>query len=159
MAVVSVIDANYKLYIQPFIRVFACMSYVHVDIITIAYNQFREHAVSEMMILSRPEVNIGPWDEEFADIKRGAMAQNWSSKLPLAYWKGNPDVDSPVRTELLKCNDSQAWGAQIMRQVINLHSSLLLLPSLVPNILLFSTWPNCSEQFLRSFIAGLGRGK
>lgn len=158
MAVVSVIDANYKLYIPPFIRVFACMSYVHVDIITIAYNQFREHAVSEMMILSRPEVNIGPWDEEFADIKRGAMAQNWSSKLPIAYWKGNPDVDSSVRTELLKCNDSRAWGAQIMRQVINLHSSLLL-PFSVPNILLFSTWPNCSEQFLRSFIAGLGRGK
>lgn len=63
-----------------------------------------------------PEVNIGPWDEEFRSIKVGSQALKWTKKHPVAYWKGNPDVMSPVRAELLKCNDSRTWGAQIMRQ-------------------------------------------
>ncbi|XP_022970432.1 O-glucosyltransferase rumi homolog [Cucurbita maxima] len=63
-----------------------------------------------------PEVNIRSWGEEFKDIKKSSKSSNWSSKLPRAYWKGNPDVASPVRTELLTCNHSIKWGAQIMRQ-------------------------------------------
>lgn len=62
-------------------------------------------------------MNLRSWSEEFEDIKKGSKKSSWSSKLPLAYWKGNPDVDSPARTELLKCNDTRQWGAQIMRQV------------------------------------------
>ncbi|KAG2673139.1 hypothetical protein I3760_13G075800 [Carya illinoinensis] len=63
-----------------------------------------------------PETNLRPWDEEFRDIKRGSQRISWSKKWPQAYWKGNPDVQSPVRLELLKCNHSRMWGAQIMRQ-------------------------------------------
>lgn len=63
-----------------------------------------------------PEVNIGPWNDEFRAIKRGSQSLSWRKKWPFAYWKGNPDVDSPIRTKLLECNDSRNWGAQIMRQ-------------------------------------------
>jgi len=67
--------------------------------------------------LLRSEINIRPWNEEFPDIKRGSQAVSWIDKIPRAYWKGNPDVSSPIREELLKCNHSRKWGAQIMRQV------------------------------------------
>ncbi|KAG8387916.1 hypothetical protein BUALT_Bualt02G0071100 [Buddleja alternifolia] len=62
------------------------------------------------------EINIGPWDEEFESIKQGSKRRNWARKLPIAYWKGNPDVASPIRMELLQCNDTNLWRAQIMRQ-------------------------------------------
>lgn len=62
-------------------------------------------------------MNLKSWREEFRDIKKGSKNLSWSNKYPRAYWKGNPDVDSPTRTELLKCNHSRMWGAQIMRQV------------------------------------------
>ena len=65
----------------------------------------------------RPEVNIGPWDEEFSDIKKGSRSRSWQRKWPVAYWKGNPDVGATIRTELLTCNHSRLWRAQIMRQV------------------------------------------
>ncbi|KAL5982572.1 hypothetical protein ACLOJK_016646 [Asimina triloba] len=58
----------------------------------------------------------GPWDEEFRSIKVGSQELNWEKKTGTAYWKGNPDVASPVRVDLLKCNDTNAWGAQIFRQ-------------------------------------------
>ncbi|KAG9454007.1 hypothetical protein H6P81_006911 [Aristolochia fimbriata] len=63
-----------------------------------------------------PEVNIGPWDEEYASIKNGSLSRNWGEKHPYAYWKGNPDVQSPVRENLLNCNDTNIWGARILRQ-------------------------------------------
>lgn len=63
-----------------------------------------------------PETNIRPWNEEFPDIKRGSQTESWSRKFPHAYWKGNPDVGSPIRTELLQCNDTRKWGAQILSQ-------------------------------------------
>ena len=73
-------------------------------------------------LLLRSEINIRPWQEEFADIKRGSQAVRWRNKIPRAYWKGNPDVASPIRAELLNCNHSRKWGAQIMRQVgLNYH--------------------------------------
>ncbi|CAL5202517.1 unnamed protein product [Lathyrus oleraceus] len=62
------------------------------------------------------EINIKPWREEFPDIKQGSQAVSWRDRKQLAYWKGNPDVLSPIRTELLNCNDSKAWGAEILRQ-------------------------------------------
>ncbi|KAG2260628.1 hypothetical protein Bca52824_079922 [Brassica carinata] len=62
------------------------------------------------------ETNLRPWDEEFGDIKQGSKRSSWGSKQPRAYWKGNPDVVSPIRIELMKCNHSRLWGAQIMRQ-------------------------------------------
>ncbi|XP_073009738.1 uncharacterized protein [Typha latifolia] len=63
-----------------------------------------------------PEINIKPWAEEFRSIKLGAQAVKWKRKTKTAYWKGNPDVDSPIRMALLSCNDSKKWGAQIIRQ-------------------------------------------
>ncbi|KAM7260380.1 hypothetical protein ACFE04_016121 [Oxalis oulophora] len=63
-----------------------------------------------------PEINIRTWDEEFHDIKKGSKSETWTQKTPLAYWKGNPDVASPLRLSLLECNDTNQWGAQIMRQ-------------------------------------------
>ncbi|KAL7173162.1 hypothetical protein ACSBR2_032601 [Camellia fascicularis] len=65
---------------------------------------------------SWPEINIGPWDEEFNSIKQGSRSRSWRNKWPVAYWKGNPDVASPLREELLTCNHSRLWRAQIMRQ-------------------------------------------
>ncbi|KAJ7959817.1 O-glucosyltransferase rumi-like protein [Quillaja saponaria] len=62
------------------------------------------------------EINIRPWHEEFPDIKEGSKHRRWKNKWPIAYWKGNPDVFSPIRTELMKCNHSRLWGAQILRQ-------------------------------------------
>ncbi|KAL8089533.1 hypothetical protein AgCh_039126 [Apium graveolens] len=62
------------------------------------------------------EVNISPWDEEFKSIKRGANSKSWKKKIPHAYWKGNPDVVSPIRLALLECNDTELWGARIVRQ-------------------------------------------
>ncbi|XP_043687070.1 protein O-glucosyltransferase 1 [Telopea speciosissima] len=62
------------------------------------------------------EVNVRPWDDEFSDIKRGSQVLSWKKKTPRAYWKGNPNVFASIRTELLTCNHSRKWGAQIMRQ-------------------------------------------
>ncbi|KAL1202023.1 hypothetical protein V5N11_014970 [Cardamine amara subsp. amara] len=62
------------------------------------------------------ETNLRPWEEEFGDIKQGSRRSSWDNKQPRAYWKGNPDVVSPIRMELMKCNHSRLWGAQIMRQ-------------------------------------------
>ncbi|KFK43043.1 hypothetical protein AALP_AA1G071000 [Arabis alpina] len=62
------------------------------------------------------ETNLRPWEEEFRDIKQGSRRSSWNNKQPRAYWKGNPDVVSPIRMELVKCNHSRLWGAQIMRQ-------------------------------------------
>ncbi|KAM6578237.1 hypothetical protein CsatB_030074 [Cannabis sativa] len=63
-----------------------------------------------------PETNLNPWDEEFRDIKHGSQKRNWTKKWPRAFWKGNPDVGSTIRTELLNCNHSRKWGAHILRQ-------------------------------------------
>ncbi|XWS74021.1 hypothetical protein CRYUN_Cryun02cG0179700 [Craigia yunnanensis] len=63
-----------------------------------------------------PETNIQPWDEQFKDIKQGSQAQSWTKKLRRAFWKGNPDVEAPIRQELMQCNHSRLWGAQIIRQ-------------------------------------------
>lgn len=78
------------------------------------------------MIMHRPETNIEPWTEEFQAIKLGGQETTWRKKELLAYWKGNPDVGSRVREELLNCNDSKTYRAQIMRQVeLKLHCQFL----------------------------------
>ncbi|RLN28541.1 protein O-glucosyltransferase 1 [Panicum miliaceum] len=63
-----------------------------------------------------PETNIEPWSREFKSIKVGAKATKWVDRVPRAYWKGNPDVASPLRLALLGCNDTNLWRAEIMRQ-------------------------------------------
>lgn len=65
----------------------------------------------------RVEVNLGPWQEEFKNIKKGSLVMSWDKKFPYAYWKGNPDVSSPTREKMVYCNDTKKWGAQILRQV------------------------------------------
>ena len=64
----------------------------------------------------RPETNIEPWSREFKSIKVGAKATKWVDRVPTAFWKGNPDVASPLRLALLGCNDTNLWRAEIMRQ-------------------------------------------
>jgi hypothetical protein len=64
----------------------------------------------------RTETNIEPWDRQFASIKAGANATRWPDRVPTAYWRGNPDVASPLRVALLGCNDTGLWRAEIMRQ-------------------------------------------
>lgn len=66
---------------------------------------------------NRSEIHIDPWNTQFRDIKQGSQAKSWAEKSPVAYWKGNPDVFSPIRTELLQCNDTDRWSAEILRQV------------------------------------------
>ncbi|KAL6594716.1 hypothetical protein ACP70R_048454 [Stipagrostis hirtigluma subsp. patula] len=63
-----------------------------------------------------PETNIEPWNRQFKSIKAGAKATKWKDRVPTAYWKGNPDVASPLRIALLACNDTNLWRAEIMRQ-------------------------------------------
>ncbi|KAL6584600.1 hypothetical protein OROMI_003889 [Orobanche minor] len=63
-----------------------------------------------------PEINIGPWKDDFESIKQDSQKQSWKNKYPYAYWRGNPDVVSEIRQELLMCNDTEQWGAHIMRQ-------------------------------------------
>ncbi|XP_040380340.1 protein O-glucosyltransferase 1 [Oryza brachyantha] len=63
-----------------------------------------------------PETNIEPWSNEFMSIKQGAKATKWQDRVATAYWKGNPDVASPLRVALLGCNDTNLWHAEIMRQ-------------------------------------------
>ncbi|XWS52989.1 hypothetical protein CRYUN_Cryun11dG0119500 [Craigia yunnanensis] len=62
------------------------------------------------------ETNILPWNEQFKDIKQGSQVQSWTKKFCLAFWKGNPDVEAPIRQELMQCNHSRLWGAQIICQ-------------------------------------------
>lgn len=91
---------------------------------------FDAQARTDLLFLEvscRPEINIGPWDAEFSGIKQGSQVLNWTQKLSYAYWKGNPDVQSPVRVDLLQCNNSDIIGAQVMRQVLcNYHLDLFL---------------------------------
>ncbi|XP_059664441.1 uncharacterized protein LOC132310266 [Cornus florida] len=63
-----------------------------------------------------PEINIEPWEEEFRSIKKGSRGRSWKRKWPVAYWKGNANVGSPVRTELMRCNHTRQWRAQIFLQ-------------------------------------------
>ncbi|KAM3400908.1 hypothetical protein ACQJBY_005627 [Aegilops geniculata] len=63
-----------------------------------------------------PETHIEPWTREFRSIKQGSRRVRWPDRVPTAYWKGNPDVASPLRLALLACNDTNLWRAEIMRQ-------------------------------------------
>ncbi|VAH14490.1 unnamed protein product [Triticum turgidum subsp. durum] len=63
-----------------------------------------------------PETHIEPWTREFRSIKQGSRRVKWPDRVPTAYWKGNPDVASPLRLALLACNDTNLWRAEIMRQ-------------------------------------------
>ncbi|KAJ7541153.1 hypothetical protein O6H91_10G048700 [Diphasiastrum complanatum] len=62
------------------------------------------------------EVNIKPWDQQMHHIFKGSQKLNWSRRLPIAYWKGNPNVGAMVRTELLNCNSTEKFNAQILQQ-------------------------------------------
>lgn len=93
------------------------------------------------MIMHRPETNIEPWDEQFQAIKRGGQETTWRKKELLAYWKGNPDVGSPVRKELLNCNDSKTYRAQILKQV-ELKLQCLLLSDLIVQVIFLKSGPD-----------------
>ncbi|KAM0041715.1 putative protein xylosyltransferase [Helianthus debilis subsp. tardiflorus] len=58
------------------------------------------------------EVNVGPWHEEFQSIKQGSRKTSWKDKFPYAYWKGNPDVNSPAREKL-------NWGKEVVNGLEN----------------------------------------
>ncbi|KAJ4749965.1 O-glucosyltransferase rumi-like protein (DUF821) [Rhynchospora pubera] len=63
-----------------------------------------------------PEVNIQPWEVEYKSIEKGSEAIKWKDRVRFAYWRGNPDVASPLRVALMSCNDTEKWQAQIFRQ-------------------------------------------
>jgi hypothetical protein len=48
----------------------------------------------------------------------------WESRRPKAYWKGNPNVGSKIREELMKCNSSleNDSGTEIFQQVYEVHA-------------------------------------
>ncbi|URE21135.1 hypothetical protein MUK42_11134 [Musa troglodytarum] len=62
-------------------------------------------SIAKGLLTVKPEINIKPWDEEFQNIKLGSQTMKWRKRARTAYWKGNPDVQSPVREALLSCND------------------------------------------------------
>lgn len=77
----------------------------------------------EMMIydLYRSETKLEPWDEQREKIAKASASTSWKSKTRKAFWRGNPDVGSPLRMELLKCNNASGWYAsrsEIQNQVL-----------------------------------------
>ncbi|URE21128.1 hypothetical protein MUK42_11134, partial [Musa troglodytarum] len=61
-----------------------------------------------------PEINIKPWDEEFQNIKLGSQTMKWRKRARTAYWKGNPDVQSPVREAFYKIYaEGYAWSVSL----------------------------------------------
>lgn len=67
----------------------------------------------------RVETNIMPWRQVLKDIKEGNERTRWEDRVPLAYWRGNPNVCS-ARRDLLKCNvsDRYDWNTRLYIQVI-----------------------------------------
>lgn len=65
-----------------------------------------------------PQIDLSPWTEEVTSIYKSSKSLKWEDRKPNAYWKGNPDVGSKVRVDLLKCNKTKNsdWGAEIYRQ-------------------------------------------
>ncbi|XP_058224010.1 uncharacterized protein LOC131333485 isoform X2 [Rhododendron vialii] len=63
------------------------------------------------------ETNIKPWRHLSKDIKEGNKRIQWEDRLPLAYWKGNPNVHK-TRQDLLRCNvsDQHDWNAVLYIQ-------------------------------------------
>ncbi|MCO5561458.1 hypothetical protein L7F22_015079 [Adiantum nelumboides] len=70
------------------------------------------------MWLHRPQIDLPPWTEEVQSIYNSSQTLKWEDRKPNAYWKGNPDVGSKDREDLLKCNKTNGsdWGAEIYRQ-------------------------------------------
>ncbi|KAL3682330.1 hypothetical protein R1sor_000352 [Riccia sorocarpa] len=63
------------------------------------------------------ETKLEPWDEQREKIDKGSALMEWKDKIPTAFWRGNPDVGSPLRENLLKCTSraeiqNQNWGIQ-----------------------------------------------
>ncbi|XP_024530760.1 protein O-glucosyltransferase 1 isoform X1 [Selaginella moellendorffii] len=54
-----------------------------------------------------PQVKIRPWEQESVEIFDGANETDWFEREAIAYWKGNLWVMTPVREELLQCNNTQ----------------------------------------------------
>ncbi|KAH7283437.1 hypothetical protein KP509_34G007500 [Ceratopteris richardii] len=65
-----------------------------------------------------PQINLPPWSTEAENIFKASKFVKWEDRKRSAYWKGNPDVGSAVRQNLLLCNktDVNDWGAEIYRQ-------------------------------------------
>ncbi|KAI8545143.1 hypothetical protein RHMOL_Rhmol07G0019900 [Rhododendron molle] len=63
------------------------------------------------------ETNIKPWRHLSKDIKEGNKRIQWEDRVPLAYWKGNPNVHK-TRQDLLRCNvsDQHNWNAVLYIQ-------------------------------------------
>ncbi|KAJ7541130.1 hypothetical protein O6H91_10G047700 [Diphasiastrum complanatum] len=69
------------------------------------------------------EVNIKPWDQEMQNIFNGSQKLPWSQRLPVAFWKGNPNVGARVRIDLLNCNSTEKFNAQIFKQDWNAETA------------------------------------
>ncbi|KAK9742954.1 hypothetical protein RND81_03G207700 [Saponaria officinalis] len=61
-----------------------------------------------------PEVNVKPWVPLEKDLKDGNAMQNWTSRKPYAFWKGN--LHTGERMNFKECNSVKDWNAQILDQ-------------------------------------------
>ncbi|XP_052194661.1 LOW QUALITY PROTEIN: uncharacterized protein LOC127802714 [Diospyros lotus] len=63
------------------------------------------------------ETNIKPWKHLLKDIKEGNKRIKWEDRVPLAYWRGNPNVYNG-RQDLMRCNvsDKQDWNTLLYVQ-------------------------------------------
>ncbi|KAG8653601.1 hypothetical protein MANES_05G036800v8 [Manihot esculenta] len=63
------------------------------------------------------ELSIEPWKNMLARLIESNKKIKWKSRVPYAYWKGNPAV-STNREELMMCNvsDKHEWNARLYSQ-------------------------------------------
>ncbi|URE21130.1 hypothetical protein MUK42_11134, partial [Musa troglodytarum] len=65
------------------------------------------------IILTSPS-RTGPSGAEFQNIKLGSQTMKWRKRARTAYWKGNPDVQSPVREAFYKIYaEGYAWSVSL----------------------------------------------
>jgi len=74
-----------------------------------------------LVSVTRPEINIGPWERTLHNILEGNKKSKWIDRVPYAFWKGNPAVAN-IRRELMKCNPTQQqdWNARL-ESIVNIQ--------------------------------------
>ncbi|KAF9624646.1 hypothetical protein IFM89_012692 [Coptis chinensis] len=72
----------------------------------------------DLHILTKPEINIKPWEFLLEELKEGNDKVKWTEREPYTYWKENPGV-LKTRQDLLKCKttDKVDWNACLYAQV------------------------------------------
>ncbi|KAL2611116.1 hypothetical protein R1flu_022808 [Riccia fluitans] len=63
------------------------------------------------------ETKLEPWDQQREKIVKASAMVQWKDKIAKAFWRGNPDVGSPLRMQLIECQNraevqNQNWASQ-----------------------------------------------